>query len=159
MYKRVQKTSDPGRPAIARQIRINRIQQRINMEKEALPGNPTRRLKIRMPIKKDLAKMNNKKVNIMETVIKNEAGIYARAENRLTVKGWGASGALIGGEELKPMDIERNPPGMDEVLIEVLYCGVCHSDIHQVANDWKNTIYPAYLVTKSSAKWLRLALL
>jgi D-arabinose 1-dehydrogenase-like Zn-dependent alcohol dehydrogenase len=30
----------------------------------------------------------------------------------------------------------------DEVLIEVLYCGVCHSDIHQIANDWKNTIYP-----------------
>ncbi|MCL4163349.1 UNVERIFIED_CONTAM: hypothetical protein GTU68_015907, partial [Idotea baltica] len=30
----------------------------------------------------------------------------------------------------------------DEVLIEVLYSGVCHSDIHQVANDWKNTRYP-----------------
>ena len=26
--------------------------------------------------------------------------------------------------------------------IEVLYCGVCHSDLHQVRNDWKNTVYP-----------------
>ncbi len=58
------------------------------------------------------------------------------------VKAYGASGALIGGEQLKPMDIERQDPKTDEILLEVLYCGVCHSDIHQVANDWKNTIYP-----------------
>lgn len=56
--------------------------------------------------------------------------------------GYGASGSLIGGETLKPMEFERQAPGTDELLIEVLYCGVCHSDIHQVANDWKNTIYP-----------------
>ena len=61
---------------------------------------------------------------------------------KITVKGYAASGALIGGHMLKPVDIERNKPGADEVLIEVLYCGVCHSDIHQVENDWKNTIYP-----------------
>ena len=60
----------------------------------------------------------------------------------MTVKGYGATGSLIGGKTLKPMDIERPAPAEDEVLIEVLYCGVCHSDIHQVANDWKNTIYP-----------------
>jgi hypothetical protein len=29
-----------------------------------------------------------------------------------------------------------------EVEIEVLYCGVCHSDIHQVKNEWHNTVYP-----------------
>lgn len=40
------------------------------------------------------------------------------------------------------MDIEQPKPTDDEVLIEVLYCGVCHSDVHQVENDWKNTIYP-----------------
>ena len=43
---------------------------------------------------------------------------------------------------LEEMDIERSKPKPNEVLIEVLYCGVCHSDIHQVANDWKNTVYP-----------------
>lgn len=62
-------------------------------------------------------------------------------ENLRTI-GYGASGSLIGGETLKPMEFERKAPGADELLIEVLYCGVCHSDIHQVANDWKNTIYP-----------------
>lgn len=59
-----------------------------------------------------------------------------------TTKAYGASGALIGGKTLKPMDIERRNPEKDELLIEVLYCGVCHSDIHQVNNDWHNTIYP-----------------
>ncbi len=60
----------------------------------------------------------------------------------MTAKGYGATGDLIGGKKLVPMDIERSTPQAGEVLIEVLYCGVCHSDIHQVANDWKNTIYP-----------------
>ncbi len=32
--------------------------------------------------------------------------------------------------------------GEKEVEIQVLYCGVCHSDIHQVKNEWHNTIYP-----------------
>lgn len=59
-----------------------------------------------------------------------------------TVKGYGATGNLIGGTTLEPMTIGRNNPLADEVLIEVLYCGVCHSDLHQVNNDWKNTIYP-----------------
>ena len=58
------------------------------------------------------------------------------------VKGYGASGSFIGGKKLAPIDIPRNNPIADEVLIEVLYCGVCHSDLHQVNNDWKNTIYP-----------------
>jgi len=56
--------------------------------------------------------------------------------------GYGASGSLIGGKTLEPMEFEREQPKSDEVLIEVLYCGVCHSDLHQVNNDWKNTIYP-----------------
>ena len=61
---------------------------------------------------------------------------------KIATKAWGASGSLIGGETLAPMNFERNPPKADEVLIETLYCGVCHSDVHQVENDWKNTIYP-----------------
>ena len=58
------------------------------------------------------------------------------------VKGFGASGDLIGGKILKLMDIERRELSADEVLIEILYCGVCHSDLHQINNDLKNTIYP-----------------
>ena len=43
---------------------------------------------------------------------------------------------------LKPLEIERDEAGPNEVQIEVLYCGVCHSDIHQCENDWSNTVYP-----------------
>jgi uncharacterized zinc-type alcohol dehydrogenase-like protein len=57
-----------------------------------------------------------------------------------TVKGYGAKGEK--NTELKEMDVERPMIKDDEVIIEVLYTGVCHSDIHQVSNDWKNTRYP-----------------
>jgi len=43
---------------------------------------------------------------------------------------------------LKPLSFERAAAGPNEVQIDVLYCGVCHSDIHQVENDWGNTVYP-----------------
>ena len=42
---------------------------------------------------------------------------------------------------LKPLEFERPAPKANEVQIDVLYCGVCHSDIHQVENDWGNTVY------------------
>lgn len=61
---------------------------------------------------------------------------------KIQTKGYGASGSLIGGKTLELMNFEREQPKADEVLIEVLYCGVCHSDLHQINNDWKNTIYP-----------------
>jgi alcohol dehydrogenase (NADP+) len=43
---------------------------------------------------------------------------------------------------LKPIAFEREDPKAGEVAIDVLYCGVCHSDIHQCENDWSNTVYP-----------------
>lgn len=43
---------------------------------------------------------------------------------------------------LKPFDFERDNARENEVEIEVMYCGVCHSDIHQVKNEWSNTVYP-----------------
>ena len=43
---------------------------------------------------------------------------------------------------LKPVQFERSAAQGTEVEIEVLFCGVCHSDIHQVKNEWKNTVYP-----------------
>jgi len=59
-----------------------------------------------------------------------------------SVKGYGAQGASGDKTTLKKMNVDRANPKADEVLIEVLYCGVCHSDIHQVNNDWENTRYP-----------------
>ncbi|MFC5461463.1 NAD(P)-dependent alcohol dehydrogenase [Massilia niabensis] len=43
---------------------------------------------------------------------------------------------------LKPYEFEREEARAHEVEIDVLYCGVCHSDIHQVKNEWSNTVYP-----------------
>ncbi len=43
---------------------------------------------------------------------------------------------------LKPLEFERDDPKAGEVEIEVLFCGVCHSDIHQARNEWGNTVYP-----------------
>lgn len=43
---------------------------------------------------------------------------------------------------LGPMEIERRMPGAKDVAVDILYCGVCHSDLHQASNDWSNTIYP-----------------
>lgn len=43
---------------------------------------------------------------------------------------------------LAPFDFERRELGPHDVLIDILYCGVCHSDIHQVNNDWGGSAYP-----------------
>lgn len=75
----------------------------------------------------------------METATSKKKDVSTQT---FTVKGYGAPGGLLGGKGLEPMNIERTTPKSNEILIEVLYCGVCHSDVHQVANDWKNTLYP-----------------
>lgn len=43
---------------------------------------------------------------------------------------------------LRPLEFECEEAGSNEIEIEILYCGVCHSDIHQAENDWSNTVYP-----------------
>ncbi len=43
---------------------------------------------------------------------------------------------------LKRFEFEREEPGDNDVVIDVLFCGVCHSDIHQAKNEWANTVYP-----------------
>ena len=43
---------------------------------------------------------------------------------------------------LAPFSFERRAVGAHDVQIEILYCGVCHSDIHQVRNEWGGSIYP-----------------
>lgn len=43
---------------------------------------------------------------------------------------------------LAPWKIERRPPGAHEVQIEIRYCGVCHSDIHQARGEWGGGIFP-----------------
>ena len=43
---------------------------------------------------------------------------------------------------LAPFTVERREPGAHEVLIDIKYCGVCHSDIHQARDEWGGSIFP-----------------
>ncbi|MEA2733707.1 MAG: alcohol dehydrogenase [Humisphaera sp.] len=43
---------------------------------------------------------------------------------------------------LRPFNFERKDPGPRDVQVEILFCGVCHSDIHQVRDEWGGSIYP-----------------
>jgi len=44
---------------------------------------------------------------------------------------------------LVPFHFDRREPRAKDVVIEILYCGVCHSDLHTARNDWGGTVYPA----------------
>jgi uncharacterized zinc-type alcohol dehydrogenase-like protein len=44
--------------------------------------------------------------------------------------------------DLAPWDFERKDVGPHDVLIEIAFCGVCHSDLHQIKNDWFPGIFP-----------------
>ncbi len=54
-------------------------------------------------------------------------------------KSYGATAATA---PLAPYNLERRAPGPHDVQIEILFCGVCHSDVHTVRNEWQGTIYP-----------------
>ena len=43
---------------------------------------------------------------------------------------------------LAPFSFERRDPGPKDVQIEILYCGVCHSDLHTVRSEWGEALYP-----------------
>lgn len=43
---------------------------------------------------------------------------------------------------LEPWSFERREPEAGEVLLEILYCGVCHTDIHFARNEWGGSVYP-----------------
>ncbi len=57
-----------------------------------------------------------------------------------TCTGYGARSA---DARLAPLAIVRRDPGPDDVEIEILYCGVCHSDLHTARNEWGGTLYPS----------------
>lgn len=59
----------------------------------------------------------------------------------MTMKAFGYA-AHSATSPLVPFHFERRDPRADDVTIEILYCGVCHSDLHQARNDWANSIYP-----------------
>jgi len=50
--------------------------------------------------------------------------------------------AIDAGSPLRPHPMVRRALRPDDVRIDIRYCGVCHSDLHQARNDWRNTVYP-----------------
>ncbi len=50
--------------------------------------------------------------------------------------------ALKAGAALAPFPFERRALRSNDVAMEILYCGVCHSDLHQARNDWGFARYP-----------------
>lgn len=50
--------------------------------------------------------------------------------------------AYNSSEELKLYEFNRREVGSNDVQIDILYCGVCHSDIHMAHNDWGMSVYP-----------------
>ncbi len=57
----------------------------------------------------------------------------------LAVKGYSAHKA---GAALAPFEFERREPGATDVVIDILFCGICHTDIHQVRNEWGGAQFP-----------------
>ncbi|WOS62128.1 NAD(P)-dependent alcohol dehydrogenase [Sinorhizobium fredii] len=54
-------------------------------------------------------------------------------------RGYAATDA---SKPLAPFTFERREPRDDDVVIDIQYCGVCHSDIHQARNEWGNSTFP-----------------
>lgn len=53
-----------------------------------------------------------------------------------------AYAALNSSKPLEPFEFKRRKPGPYDVVIQIEYCGVCHSDLHQARNEWGGSTYP-----------------
>lgn len=53
-----------------------------------------------------------------------------------------AIGTPAGDQPLDRMEITRRAVGAHDVRIEIIYCGICHSDLHQARGEWAGTLYP-----------------
>ena len=53
--------------------------------------------------------------------------------------------------KLAPLQIARREPGPTDIAMEILFCGVCHSDVHTARGEWPGTNYACVPDTRSSA--------
>ena len=60
----------------------------------------------------------------------------------MEVKNIKAFGTEAADAPLQTLDIQRRAVLAHDVEIEILYCGICHSDLHSARNEWHGTIYP-----------------
>jgi uncharacterized zinc-type alcohol dehydrogenase-like protein len=73
----------------------------------------------------------------MEAVKATAEGV--KTVNARQVKAFGTEAATA---PLNQLNIQRRKPTPHDVEIEILYCGVCHSDLHTARNEWHGTVYP-----------------
>jgi hypothetical protein len=64
-----------------------------------------------------------------------------------------AFGTTAAENPLERLDIQRRAVLDNDVEIEILFCGICHSDLHSAKNEWYGTTYPIVPVTKSSERY------
>jgi len=57
----------------------------------------------------------------------------------MKVQGYAAHNAKA---TLEPFSFERREPGDHDIVIDIEYCGICHTDIHQVGDEWGGSIFP-----------------
>ena len=50
--------------------------------------------------------------------------------------------ALDPNKPLQAFTIQRREPGTNDVQIKIMYCGICHTDIHQARNEWGHSMFP-----------------
>ena len=77
-----------------------------------------------------------------ETTRSKLAEVAVPVGNTYEARAYAASGDR---SPLAPATIRRRAPGPNDVQIDVLFCGICHSDLHQVRNEWQKvmpTVYP-----------------
>ncbi|MDR1494052.1 MAG: NAD(P)-dependent alcohol dehydrogenase [Planctomycetaceae bacterium] len=67
--------------------------------------------------------------------------VSAQEDNsaKIPAKGYAA---MTAGRRFVPYEFERRGVGENDVLIEILYAGICHTDLHQVMEDWRKGIFP-----------------
>jgi uncharacterized zinc-type alcohol dehydrogenase-like protein len=53
-----------------------------------------------------------------------------------------AYAAVSAGAPLAPFSVERREPGPRDVAIDILFCGICHSDVHQARDEWGGSVFP-----------------
>lgn len=63
----------------------------------------------------------------------------AQGGKRISAKGYAVQNK---DDSFKPFAFSRHPLGEKDILIEIMYAGICHSDLHSVRSEWKSEAYP-----------------
>lgn len=79
-----------------------------------------------------------KKILLFAATLLTSASI-ANAQEAVKSKGYAA---MSPKGDFKLIEFERHPVGDNDILIDIMYAGICHSDIHHVREDWRKETYP-----------------